>query len=103
MASLWDVLDVLDAQPVAGEHPVTMEKLGLDYGFVLYQTKLAAGGELHVTDVHDRVYVYVNRKYFGLIERQDPARAVAIEAAPGDVLNLLVENMGRPAGRRARG
>ena len=95
MASLWDVLDVLDAQPVAGEHPVTMEKLGLDYGFVLYQTKLAAGGELRVTDVHDRVYVYVNRKYFGLIERQDPTRAVAIEAAPGDVLNLLVENMGR--------
>ena len=95
MASLWDVLDVLDTQPVAGEHPVTMEKLGLDYGFVLYQTKLAAGGELRVTDVHDRVYVYVNRKYFGLIERQDPTRAVAIEAAPGDVLNLLVENMGR--------
>ena len=94
-ASLWDSLRVLDKTPVTGDAPLTMEKLGLDYGFVLYSTPIASSGEVKVTDVHDRAYVYVNQKYFGLIERQDVSQTVKVEAREGDVLNILVENMGR--------
>lgn len=95
MASLWENLDVLDAQPIKNETPMTMEKLDLDYGFINYRTVLSKGGKVHVDDVHDRAYVFVNQQYVGLIERQDVSVRVMVEAKDGDVLDILVENMGR--------
>ena len=94
-ASLWSNLEVLDAAPVKAEHPITMEKLDLDYGFVLYRTTVSQGGKIRLDDVHDRAYVYVNQKYFGLIERQDVSVEVEIEAKEGDVLDILMESLGR--------
>lgn len=95
MASLWENLEVFDAEPVKNETPLTMEKLGLDYGFINYRTSLSKSGKIRVEDVHDRAYIYVNQKYMGLIERQDCSVTVLVEAKEGDVLDILVENMGR--------
>ena len=95
MASLWSNLEVLDAAPVKAEHPITMEKLDLDYGFVLYRTTVSQGGKIRLDDVHDRAYIYVNQKYFGLIERQDVSVEVEIDAKEGDVLDILMESLGR--------
>lgn len=94
-ASLWENVEMLDKEPVKAEHPITMEKLGLDYGFILYRTSIGKSGKLHLDNVHDRAYIYVNDQYMGLIERKDCSVRVDIKAEEGDVLNVLVENMGR--------
>ena len=95
MASLWDNLDILDHEPIKNETPMTMEKLDLDYGYINYRTILSHGGKIHVDNVHDRAYIYVNQKYYGLIERQDCSASILIEAKEGDILDILLENMGR--------
>ena len=95
MTSLWDNLDLFDPNPVSNEHPMTMEKLGVDYGFIVYRTQVKKGGKIRVEDIHDRAYVYVNQKYYGLIERQNVSVTVEIEAEEGDMLDILVESLGR--------
>lgn len=94
-ASLWSNLGALDPSPVVAEHPMTMEKLDLDYGFILYRTVVKKGGKVRIEDVHDRAYVYVNQRYFGLIERANVAATVEIEAKEGDSLDILLESLGR--------
>ena len=48
-----------------------------------------------MASVNDRAYIYVNQKFVGLIERQDCSVSVLVEAKEGDILDILVENMGR--------
>lgn len=95
VSSLWDNLDDMDPNPEVAEHPITMEKLGVDYGFIVYRTTVKKGGKVRVDDVHDRAYVYVNQEYYGLIERQDVSVTVEIKAKEGDVLDILMESLGR--------
>ncbi|KAI1805184.1 glycoside hydrolase family 35 protein [Daldinia bambusicola] len=79
--------------------PVTMEELGQDYGFVLYEHTVVAsvGGILQPGDrARDRVIVYVNGTKRGVIDSTyaQPAQ-VRLSLEPGDTLQLLVENLGR--------
>ncbi|KAF3058202.1 Beta-galactosidase [Daldinia childiae] len=79
--------------------PLTMEELGQDYGFVLYEHKVTASfeGSLQPGDrARDRVIVYVNGTKRGVIDStySQPAQ-VNLSLQPGDTLQLLVENLGR--------
>ena len=93
-APLWKNLDRLDPSPVSATRVMTFENLDVDFGFVVYRTVLSGGGKLRLEKVHDRAYVFVNGKYFGLIDRLT-LEVVKVVASKGDVLDLLVENQGR--------
>ncbi|QGH36118.1 beta-galactosidase [Gracilibacillus salitolerans] len=76
-----------------------MEKMGQDYGFILYETKIAGprdNGKLFLQDVHDRALVYVDEKYIGTIERWSDNKYIELSIPENGVkLSILVENMGR--------
>ena len=97
-AKLFENLDALSA-PVESVTPLTMEKLGAGYGFVLYKTKVRGPREsqkLRLQDVHDRGYIYRDGKFVGIQYRNDsePQHSISIDAG-GNELAVLVENMGR--------
>ncbi|AZN43098.1 glycoside hydrolase family 35 protein [Paenibacillus albus] len=104
-ASLFSQLEAI-SKPVKSAYPQTMEKLGQDYGFVLYTTRVSGPRPLSkvtVQEVRDRALVYFGGSYQGVIERNK--HDLTIEIAEGDIavetpaegaaLSLLVENMGR--------
>ena len=83
---------------VEGERPLTMEQLGQDFGFVLYETALAAEGPalLSADSVRDRAQVFVDGRPVGVLEREGHQRALSFTVPPGGArLAVLVENQGR--------
>ncbi|XP_062391264.1 beta-galactosidase-1-like protein [Sardina pilchardus] len=95
------LLDILTPQgPVESLHPLTFEELKHFYGFVLYRTKLPRGipeGQPLISPlngIHDRAYVSVNGVYQGLLQR-DTELVMNVTGQEGDLLDVLVENMGR--------
>ncbi|MFJ9210433.1 beta-galactosidase [Streptomyces sp. L-9-10] len=94
---------LLDCAPALGDavessHPLTMEQLGQDFGFVLYETVLPAQGPvlLELEQVRDRAQVFLDGQPVGVLERENHEHALAFTVPrPGSVLNLLVENQGR--------
>lgn len=76
-----------------------MEMLGQNYGLVLYEHKAtqSMSGMLRPGDrPRDRVIIYVNRVRVGVIDSiyQYPMN-ITVNLQPGDILQLLVENLGR--------
>ncbi|GIP31503.1 beta-galactosidase family protein [Paenibacillus sp. J2TS4] len=96
--SLFDSLPAL-SQPVARTCPEPMEKLGQNYGFILYTTHVSGPREkakLVLQDVHDRALVFLNGEFQGVLERWDKEGKVELEIPKeGAELRILVENMGR--------
>ncbi|WP_374954440.1 beta galactosidase jelly roll domain-containing protein [Paenibacillus sp. MYb63] len=76
-----------------------MEKLGQDYGFICYQTRISGPRErqeLVVQEVRDRALVFVDGQFQGVLERGNTAVSISFEVPPeGAELLILVENMGR--------
>ncbi|MGO4545999.1 beta-galactosidase family protein [Paenibacillus sp. 2TAB23] len=96
-AGLFDHLDTLTASE-RRRCPEPMEKLGQNYGFILYRTQISGprkSQELHLQDVHDRAQVFLDGRCIGTIERWDPKPLVVDIPAEGATLDILVENMGR--------
>ncbi|PSR80514.1 putative beta-calactosidase [Coniella lustricola] len=79
--------------------PLTMEELGQNYGFVLYEHQVTetAEGLLSPGDrARDRVIVYVNGVRSGVIDSTyEYPNNISVSLVPGDNLRLLVENLGR--------
>ncbi|WP_371478134.1 beta-galactosidase family protein [Kitasatospora sp. NBC_00315] len=83
---------------VLSEQPMTLEELGQDFGFVLYETTLPAAGPalLETRAVRDRAQVFVDGQPVGVLERENHEHSIAFTVPrPGAVLSLLVENQGR--------
>ncbi|MGO4458138.1 beta-galactosidase family protein [Streptomyces sp. M-16] len=83
---------------VEAARPLTMEELGQDFGFVLYETRLPDRGPavLQAEDVRDRAQVFVDGQPVGVLEREGRAHALAFAVPrPGARLTVLVENQGR--------
>jgi beta-galactosidase len=83
---------------VPGPRPLTMEELGQDVGFVLYETRVDAAGPalLHAPGVHDRAQVFLDGEPVGVLERENHEETLAFTVPPGGAaLTLLVENQGR--------
>lgn len=97
-ARLLDNLDNISA-PVESVCPMTMEKLNQGYGFVLYKTKVRGPRDeqkIRLQNVHDRAYIYKDKKFVGVQYRNDkePMNSISIDK-DGNELAVLVENMGR--------
>ncbi|WP_455362510.1 glycoside hydrolase family 35 protein [Streptomyces sp. SYSU K21746] len=85
-------------EAVDSPRPLTMEQLGQDFGFVLYETTLTAAGPalLEVEQVRDRAQVFVDGLPAGVLERENHEHALTATAPrAGSVLSVLVENQGR--------
>lgn len=85
--------------PVKKTFPVIMEELDQGYGFTLYRhvANEDVSGKVQPGDApRDRVIVYVNGKRQGVIDSiYETPRTVNVDLKKDDVLDLLVENLGR--------
>lgn len=97
--SLFDTSTFNDQSSTISDSPVTMEELGQDYGFVLYEHRVTQNysGLLRPGDrARDRVLVYVNEVRTGVIDSTYAyPNNISMKLQPGDLLSLLVENLGR--------
>jgi beta-galactosidase len=92
--SLWDTLPA----PIASDTPKTMEQIGQAYGLILYRTRLkqaAQNAMLTLEHMQDFAVVYVNGHQVGTLDRHYHQDHLAITAAAGAQLDILIENMGR--------
>lgn len=101
--ALTENAGLLDWAPSLGDaveslNPLTMEQLRQDFGFVLYETVLAAAGPalLELEQVRDRAQVFLDGRSVGVLERENHEHALSFTVPrAGCVLSLLVENQGR--------
>ncbi|WP_077328673.1 glycoside hydrolase family 35 protein [Virgibacillus siamensis] len=84
--------------PIERTHPEPMEKLGQNFGFILYRTIVSgpiSNAALYIDAVHDRALVFVNGNFLDVIERWENQQLI-IDIPPGGAeIDILVENMGR--------
>lgn len=98
---LKPAVSLFDSLPEAIEKdsPVTMEAVGQAVGMILYRhvaTSPAKGTIKAGDSPRDRLLIYVNDRRVGLIDatHKDPS-TVGLDLKKGDVLDILVENLGR--------
>ncbi|MFW5980892.1 MAG: glycoside hydrolase family 35 protein, partial [Halanaerobiaceae bacterium] len=95
---LESLIDLTD--PVEKTCPQPMEKLGQNYGFILYRTKVSGPRSqeqnLFLQDVHDRALIFIDGEYKGTVYRNDDNSKISLLIDKNEVtLDILVENMGR--------
>ena len=96
-SSLWDNLP----EPWFSPWPLSMEELGQDFGYVLYEASLDGPIEevpLSVYDFADRAILYVNGKMQGISENSmEQSDSMTIQLGEGEHarISVLIENMGR--------
>ncbi len=86
------------SSPIHSDVPRCMEYYGHGYGYIAYQTTLNRDygyAKLTFESLGDRAQVYVNKTLVGITYVNDDELAVEFSAKEGDVLTILVENMGR--------
>ncbi len=97
-AKLFDNLENL-AEPKEIVAPVPMEKLDQGYGYILYKTHVRGPRNcqpVYLQEVHDRGYIYKDRKLLGIQYRNDTENNISAGFdKEGNELSVLVENMGR--------
>ena len=78
---------------------LTMEDMDCGWGMIEYTTTLPevpTKSVLTLNDCHDFAQVYINGRYIGKIDRVKNEKSLTLPAVQeGDVLNILVEAMGR--------
>jgi beta-galactosidase len=75
-----------------------MEEYDQGYGSILYRKKLSAGAAatLNIKDVHDFALVFINGKKIATLDRRKSENSCKLPATKeGDILDILVEAMGR--------
>lgn len=95
-ARLLSNLDALSS-PIHSDVPRAMEEYGIGYGYIAYRTVLNRDyrdAKLSFESLGDRAQVLVNGKLQGIAYLNDSLE-VTVNAKKGDVLTILVENMGR--------
>mgnify|MGYP000870284771 FL=1 len=97
-AELFNNLPVLSF-PVESACPLPMEKLGQNYGFVLYRTKIEGPkgkGTLKIDGCKDRALIFLNGQYQGIIAPLESKHELILEIEDENTtLDILVENLGR--------
>ena len=84
--------------PEVADSPLTMEQLGQDFGFVLYEASLPAAGPvlLAFDQIGDRAQVFVDGQPVAVLERERHEHVASFTAPrAGARLRVLVENQGR--------
>jgi len=89
----------LGKPPVYHQQPLTFEALYQYSGFVLYETTLPHVQRdpalLKVEKLRDRALVYIDRKFVGILSRENGIDSLPIPLGLGNALQILVENQGR--------
>ena len=95
-ASLFDAVKAL-GKPTVSENVKPMEDLEQNHGFVLYRHRFDAdaSGTLEFKEQRDYSHIFVGQKFMGKLDRRLKEQSAKIDAKKGDVLDVLVENMGR--------
>ncbi len=95
---LFEVLDDISTS-VENHYPQPMEKLGQNYGYILYRSNLVRDKEiekLRLLGANDRAKFYLDGKEIAtLYDRELLSEKPLEEKVTGDRLDILVENMGR--------
>ncbi len=103
-AYLFDHLSEVSIQgenPVECSYPLTMEELGQDFGFVLYETTLKGPFEqleLSIDGLQDRAHIYNGEKLLGIKEntgKRDDRAIIGLGFGEETTVKILVENLGR--------
>jgi len=98
IAPLFDNLDNIGTM-YQKPSPMTMEMLDQDYGFILYRTTLfgpLSDRGVNLQDLHDRALIYQDGEFQGILERANSSETVTLQTINnGDILDVLIENMGR--------
>lgn len=85
------------SKPIKSEIPKNMEKYGIGYGYIAYETVLNReyiGAVLSLESLGDRAHVYLNHNLIGILYINEDL-SIKINAQKGDTLTILCENMGR--------
>ena len=77
-----------------------MEHFDQNYGYILYRKVMdytCPVNYVHMIDMRDRAYVFLNGEFMGMRQRGEDETAVLLPRTlvKGDVIEILVENMGR--------
>lgn len=87
--------------PVECAYPLTMEELGQDFGFVLYETTMTGPFELlelSIDGLQDRAHIYKGEKLLGIKEntgKRNDRALIGLDFGEKATVKILVENMGR--------
>ena len=97
--SLFSVLEDIST-PISSPYTQSMEKLGQDYGYILYHSTLDTEEnieKIRLWGANDRASIFVNQNnVLTLYDRELlEEKAVKISFEKGAPLDILVENMGR--------
>ena len=85
------------SKPIKSEIPKHMEKYGIGYGYIAYETVLNReyiDAVLSLESLGDRAHVYLNHNLIGILYINEDL-SIKINAQKGDTLTILCENMGR--------
>lgn len=85
------------SKPIKSEIPKHMEKYGIGYGYIAYETVLNReyiDTVLSLESLGDRAHVYINHNLIGILYINEDL-SIKINAQKGDTLTILCENMGR--------
>ncbi len=95
--SLFSVADKL-AECQTSTYPMTMEEAGPGYGYMLYRTHVKGFDnvmKVKAIQTSDRAHFYLNGKFQGVQYQHEIGNEIEMEFGQENVLELLVENMGR--------
>jgi len=97
--SLFSTLDTL-SKKTTSPYPVSMEKLGQNYGYILYRSTLAKEQSLNrirLWRANDRANIFVDGKPVKILYDREllTEHEVKADMEPGSTLDILMENMGR--------
>ncbi|HIX15283.1 MAG TPA: beta-galactosidase [Candidatus Hungatella pullicola] len=96
---LFQSLDLI-SKPVKKNFPTPMEKLGQNYGYILYRSPLVreqSVEKLRLWETADRANIFVDEKPLAVLYDRELLEEIEpkTELKPGANLDILVENMGR--------
>lgn len=97
--SLFSVLEDL-SKPVESIHPQSMERLGQNYGYILYRSPLCTEEHLErlrLCGANDRAQVFVDRKPVCTLHDRELLEETVLDVSleKSSELDILVENLGR--------
>ncbi|MBQ9765552.1 MAG: beta-galactosidase [Lachnospiraceae bacterium] len=101
--SLFETLDDISA-PIVSTYPMSMEKLGQNYGYTLYRSKLEKErdiSKIRLYDANDRANIFVNQKHLitlydlELLKEHGVSCKFLEDGLEDNYIDILTENMGR--------
>lgn len=97
---LFEVLDEI-SQVTESAYPMSMERLGQNYGYILYRTQIGKGRMLErfkLVKANDRAIVYANQNAVATLMDRELLEEMNLDlsAQAGEItMDILVENLGR--------